>query len=70
MSDLAWVMPNPPVIPDKSIRDRNLKDLTYEYIEKMYQEGKSVSEIAKELNISRSTIYRMRQKYQNKKGHL
>lgn len=60
-------MPNPPVIPDKSIRDRNLKDLTYEYIEKMYQEGKSVSEIAKELNISRSTIYRMRQKYQNKK---
>jgi transposase len=63
-------MPNPPVIPDKSIRDRNLKDLTYEYIEKMYQEGKSVSEIAKELNISRSTIYRMRQKYQNKKGHL
>jgi transposase len=36
----------------------------------MYQEGKSVSEIAKELNISRSTIYRMRQKYQNKKGHL
>jgi transposase len=33
----------------------------------MYQEGKSVSEIAKELNISRSTIYRMRQKYQNKK---
>lgn len=70
LSDLAWVVPNPPVIPDKSIRDRNLKDMTYEYIEKMYQEGKSVSEIAKELNISRSTIYRMRQKYQNKKGHL
>lgn len=70
LPDLAWVMPNPPVIPDKSIRDRNLKDMTYEYIEKMYQEGKSVSEIAKELNISRSTIYRMRQKYQNKKRNL
>ncbi|MFV0618464.1 sigma 54-interacting transcriptional regulator [Megasphaera sp. WILCCON 0056] len=70
LSDLAWVMPNPPAIPDKRDRDRNLKDMTYEYIEKMYQEGKSISEIAKELNISRSTIYRMRQKYQNKKGYI
>ncbi|WP_292297426.1 sigma 54-interacting transcriptional regulator [Megasphaera sp.] len=67
LPDLAWVMPNPPVIPDKRDRDRNLKDMTYEYIEKMYQEGKSVSEIAKELGISRSTIYRMRQKYRRKK---
>ncbi|MCB5702638.1 Hin recombinase [Megasphaera elsdenii] len=41
--------------------------MTYDYIEKLYQDGKSVSDIAKELGISRSTIYRMRQKYQNKK---
>ncbi len=67
LPDLAWVLPNPPVVPDKNVRDRNLKAMTYDYIEKLYQDGKSVSDIAKELGISRSTIYRMRQKYQNKK---
>lgn len=67
LPDLAWVLPNPPVVPDKNVRDRNLKAMTYDYIEKLYQDGKSVSNIAKELGISRSTIYRMRQKYQNKK---
>lgn len=67
LPDLAWVLPNPPVMPDKNVRDRNLKAMTYDYIEKLYQDGKSVSDIAKELGISRSTIYRMRQKYQNKK---
>lgn len=67
LPDLAWILPNPPVVPDKNVRDRNLKAMTYDYIEKLYQDGKSVSDIAKELGISRSTIYRMRQKYQNKK---
>lgn len=67
LPDLAWVLPNPPVVPDKNVRDRNLKAMTYDYIERLYQDGKSVSDIAKELGISRSTIYRMRQKYQNKK---
>lgn len=33
LPDLAWVLPNPPVMPDKNVRDRNLKAMTYDYIE-------------------------------------
>ncbi len=36
--------------------------MTYDLIEKLGDDGKSVAEIAKELGISRSTVYRLKQK--------
>lgn len=43
-------------------RDLNIRDITYDLIEKLGDDGKSVAEIAKELGISRSTVYRLKQK--------
>ena len=43
-----------------------LKDLTYEMIKKMSHEGKSGAAIAKELGISRSTVYRIKRKHEEK----
>lgn len=44
--------------------DGSLKDLTYERIEKMSREGKSGAEIARELGISRSTVYRIKRRHE------
>ncbi|MFV0618874.1 sigma-54 interaction domain-containing protein [Megasphaera sp. WILCCON 0056] len=44
--------------------DGSLKDLTYEKIEKMSREGKSGAEIAQEIGISRSTVYRIKRRHQ------
>lgn len=46
--------------------DGSLKDLTYERIEKMSREGKRSAEIAQELGISRSTVYRIKRRHEGK----
>lgn len=46
--------------------EADLKDLTYERIEKLSRQGKSGAEIAKELGISRSTVYRIKRRHEHK----
>lgn len=68
MKDVLHVMPQAEAEEGQGmlVNESNLKDLTYEMIEKKIHEGKSGSEIAKELGISRSTVYRIKRRYEKK----
>lgn len=66
VKDVFHVMPQADMTEGQSTsgEDGSLKDLTYEKIEKMSREGKSGAEIAKELGISRSTVYRIKRRHE------
>ena len=68
IKDVLHVMPQADMTEGQSMQDEDgsLKDLTYERIEKMSREGKSGAEIAKELGISRSTVYRIKRRHEGK----
>ena len=68
VKDVLHVMPQADMTEGQSTsgEDGSLKDLTYERIEKMSREGKSGAEIAKELGISRSTVYRIKRRHEGK----
>lgn len=68
VKDVFHVMPQADMTEGQSTsgEDGSLKDLTYERIEKMSREGKSSAEIAKELGISRSTVYRIKRRHEGK----
>lgn len=68
VKDVLHVMPQADMTEGQSTlgEDGSLKDLTYERIEKMSCEGKSGAEIAKELGISRSTVYRIKRRHEGK----
>lgn len=66
VTDVLRVMPRDIVAEERGnpYEAGQLKDLTYERIEKMSREGKSGAAIAKELGISRSTVYRIKRKHE------
>ncbi|WP_374042941.1 YadA-like family protein [uncultured Megasphaera sp.] len=68
VTDVLRVMPRDIVAEERGnpYEAGQLKDLTYEMIKKMSHEGKSGAAIAKELGISRSTVYRIKRKHEEK----
>lgn len=62
LADVQPLLPPSLTAGDVKPRDLNIRDMTYDLIEKLGDDGKSVAEIAKELGISRSTVYRLKQK--------
>lgn len=62
LADVQPLLPPSLTAGNVKPRDLNIRDMTYDLIEKLGDDGKSVAEIAKELGISRSTVYRLKQK--------
>lgn len=62
LADVQPLLPPSLIAENVKPKDLNIRDMTYDLIEKLGDDGKSVVEIAKELGISRSTVYRLKQK--------
>lgn len=65
LKDVLRVMPQSDFAEAAPAEEKevNVRDLTYELIEKLKEQGKSDTEIARELGISRSTVYRMKKRH-------